>query len=229
MMNFIKKNTLSIQSLFVKELKEEKTLEKMIAEKFPSKDLKISNCTSDIIDKIEIGDYTYGDVNLVTFNGQNCRLKIGRFCSIALKSTFILGGHHPYKTISTFPINNFLAPNMNCERINKDFYKSADITLNDDVWVGCGATIMPGVTIGQGAIVAAASHVIKDVPPYAIVGGNPAKIIKYRFDEDVINELLKFADYSKITPEKAQKYLSFLINENITMTNINEFRKIFEE
>ena len=87
-----------------------------------------------------------------------------------------------------------------------------DITVDNDVWIGYGATIMSGVHIGQGAIVAAGAVVTKDVPPYAIVGGVPAKVIKYRFEPELIKELLKI-DYSKLTKEKVEKHIDDLYAE----------------
>ena len=81
---------------------------------------------------------------------------------------------------------------------NGESFGRGDITVDDDVWIGFYATIMSGVHIGQGAVVAAGAVVTKDVPPYAIVGGVPAKIIKYRFSPEVIEQLLKM-DYSKLT------------------------------
>ena len=95
-----------------------------------------------------------------------------------------------------------------------------DIILEDDVWIGHSAIIMSGVTLGQGSIVAAGAVVTKDVPPYAIVGGNPAKIIKYRFEREVIEKLLKF-DFSKLSNEVVKDKLSVLYT-HITKENVEE-------
>ena len=75
-----------------------------------------------------------------------------------------------------------------------------DIIVGDDIWIGYGAVILSGITIGQGAIIGAGAIVTKNVPPYAVVGENPAKIIKYRFEENIIKELLRI-DFNKITDE----------------------------
>ncbi|WP_276324862.1 hypothetical protein [Treponema putidum] len=88
--------------------------------------------------------------------------------------------------------------------------------------------MLPGITIGQGAIVGACAVVTKDVPPYSIVAGNPARIVKYRFNENIIKELLSFADYSKLTEEKVMKYMDFLLTEPLTEENIDKFREIFD-
>ena len=96
------------------------------------------------------------------------------------------------------------------------------------MWIGHKAFILPGVVIGQGAIVAACAVVTKNVPPYAIVAGNPARIVKYRFNENIIKELLSFADYSKLTEKKVMKYMDFLLTESLTEENIDKFKEIFD-
>ena len=90
----------------------------------------------------------------------------------------------------------------------------------DDVWLGHNAIVLSGVTIGQGAVVAAGALVVNDVPPYSIVGGVPAKVIKYRFTEDVIQKLLN-VDYSKISEEMLLEHKDFFNNEITEMTDLN--------
>jgi acetyltransferase-like isoleucine patch superfamily enzyme len=129
-----------------------------------------------------IGRYTYF-TNGYSFD--ESRVDIGNFCSIAKDVTFNTEVNHNYKTVSTYPFYEKWG-------IGKDNYYYKDkITIGNDVWIGMGATIMSGVKIGDGAVIAAHSVVTKDVEPYAIMGGNPAKIIKYRFDKKTINKLLK--------------------------------------
>ena len=84
-----------------------------------------------------------------------------------------------------------------------------DIIVDDDVWIGYGATILSGVHIGQGAVIAAGAVVTKDVPPYAIVGGVPAKVIKYRFSPEIIQQLMKL-DYSKLTEDMIRERIDDL-------------------
>ena len=140
------------------------------------------------ISKINVGMETYGIIDVKTYGGDNCFLKIGNYCSIANDTVFILGGEHEYKYISTYP---FKAKFLEIpESMNK-----GNIEISDDVWIGYGSTILSGIKIGQGAIIGARSVVTKDVPPYAIYCGN--KVIKYRFSEEIIKELLKI-DFSKI-------------------------------
>lgn len=138
----------------------------------------------DSFDKIRIGSNSYGDINAKLFSSQNERLIIGNRCSIASGVQFLLGGEHKYTCVTTYPYKA-LDLNMGDEAISK-----GAIEIKDDVWIGYNSLILSGVTIGQGAVIAAGSVVVKDVPPYAIVGGNPAKIIKYRFDSEVIKKLL---------------------------------------
>lgn len=160
---------------------------------------------------ISVGKETYGPINCYYWEDKNERLIIGNYCSIAAEVTFLLGGNHNYKNISTYPFKVFHFG------ASKEAETKGPIIVKDDVWIGFGSTILSGVTIGQGAIVAAKSVVTKDVPPYAIVAGNPAKIIKYRFSEEIIKMLMKI-DYEKIQSEEKFKILS----EGISEDNCNE-------
>ena len=101
---------------------------------------------------------------------------------------------------------------VECFHEYSERFSKGNIEVDDDVWIGYGATIMSGVHIGQGAVVAAGAVVTKDVAPYAIVGGVPAKIIKYRFPETMIEELLKI-DYSKLTEEAIKSHIDELYTE----------------
>ena len=151
---------------------------------------------------ISVGKMTYGNINLHYIKTKS-KLKIGNYCSIADNVMFLLNAEHPIKTMSTYPYKVKVLGEYS-EAMSK-----GDITVDNDVWIGYGATIMSGVHIGQGAIVAAGAVVTKDVPPYAIVGGVPAKVIKYRFEPELIKELLKI-DYSKLTKEEIDKHIDDL-------------------
>ena len=155
------------------------------------------------IDRIEVGNYSYGKIDVHTFNNPNEKLLIGSFCSITNGCSFILSGEHSITGIMTYPL-------INDVKINSK--SKGPIIVDDDVWIGYGATIMSGVHIGQGAVVAAGAVVTKDVPPYAIVGGVPAKVIKYRFEPEMIKELLKI-DYSKLSKEDIAKHIDDLYKE----------------
>lgn len=114
-----------------------------------------------------------------------------------------MSGEHSITGIMTYPLIDDVKINSRSK---------GAIIVDDDVWIGYGATIMSGVHIGQGAVVAAGAVVTKDVPPYAIVGGVPAKVIKYRFEPEMIEELLKI-DYGKLTKEDIAKHIDDLYTE----------------
>lgn len=156
-------------------------------------------------------------------------LKIGICVSIAADVIYILEGNHPYNTVTTYPIS-VEADNWNITGEDPTHIASTNgpVIVKDDVWIGVKAIIMSGVTINQGAIVAAGSVVTKNVVPYTIVGGNPAKEIKKRFSNEIINKLLARTDYSKMTLDKIKKYKTLLrmpLDEN----NLKEILQVFEE
>lgn len=166
----------------------------------------------DSFDKIRIGSNSYGDINAKLFSSQNEKLIIGNRCSIASGVQFLLGGEHKYTCITTYPYKA-LDLNMGDEAVSK-----GAIEIKDDVWIGYNSLILSGVTIEQGAVIAAGSVVVKDVPPYAIVGGNPAKIIKYRFDSELIEKLLTL-NIGDIKPNINN--IEYLYKE-LDMNNIDE-------
>lgn len=162
---------------------------------------------------VTVGKYTYGRIKVLN-EVEGVALKIGAYCSIAEGVTFILGNDHPLNQVSTYPYKHMLVSSLISDAISK-----GDIIIADDVWIGYGTTIMSGVHIGQGAVIAAGAVVTKDVPPYAIVGGVPAKIIKYRFESKIIDELLKI-DYGNLTKD-------MVINHtNELYTELNDVRQI---
>nr|WP_179117328.1 CatB-related O-acetyltransferase [Clostridium beijerinckii] len=115
-------------------------------------------------------------------------LQIGQFVSVAVGVEFCMNINHNYFNLST-GVSDLFENNSHKENVERHKQKG-QIIIQNDVWLGHNSTIMPGVTIHNGAVVAANSHVVKDVPPYAIVGGNPAKVIKYRFKKEIIDKLL---------------------------------------
>lgn len=131
---------------------------------------------------VHIGNYSYGIIN-VSSDTDN-KLIIGNYCSIAENVKFLLGLDHPTNLVSTYPFKSYFMSGI-------DAISKGDIIVDDDVWIGYGATILSGVHISQGAIIAVGEVVTKDIPPYAIVGGVPANILKYRFSKEIVQELLK--------------------------------------
>ncbi|MDC7290278.1 CatB-related O-acetyltransferase [Blautia schinkii] len=154
-------------------------------------------------DSVVVEKHSYGDINLVAFNN-NCNLHIGNYVSIAGSVTFLLDADHNTDTLTTYPHRVKTLHLQNCEASSK-----GDIVVGDDVWIGYGATILSGVTIGQGTVIAAGAVVTEDVPPYAIVGGVPAKTIKYRFSQPIIDKLSRI-DFSKLTENMVRNHIDEL-------------------
>ncbi len=133
-------------------------------------------------------------------DGSVPKIKIGKHCSIAKHCTFVLS-NHAFNCVSTSP-----APyHTTSHKLgNISSYSRGDINIGNDVWIGTRCIIMDNVTIGDGAVCAAGSVITKSVPPYAIVGGNPARIIKYRFSEEIIKRLLTLNIWA-LPDDKLQK------------------------
>lgn len=139
---------------------------------------------------IERGRGSFGGMNVSQW-GDGTKLKIGNFCSIGANISILLGGEHRTDWITTYAFS-VTWPEA-AGHITGHPRSKGDVIIGNDVWIGTGVMILSGVTIGDGAVVGANAVVTKDVPPYAIVGGNPARIIRYRFDEEAIKKLLAIA------------------------------------
>ena len=166
------------------------------------------------IERVVVGGGTYGFLHILAWDNPNEKLIIGSYCSLA-DVTFLLGGNHDYKRLTTFPYWSHILGKKSVEKTGT----KGTIVVEDDVWIGHGAMIMSGVTIGKGAVIGTGSIVTKDVPPYAVYAGG--RIIKYRFSEKVI-EKIKSLDLSKIrnlSLDEQKKVLFSHVNEN----NIDEF------
>ena len=152
---------------------------------------------------IDVGDYTYydhptraehfaEDAVLYAFGPE--RLIIGRFCAIAAGVRFLLpGANHADRGPSTFPFGIFGSPWDSTMDLVLSAPSRGDTVVGNDVWLGYEALVLPGVKIGHGAVIAAASVVASDVPPYTVVAGNPARIVRRRFDDENIDRLLRAA------------------------------------
>ena len=174
---------------------------------------------------IEVGDFTYYDDpdGPETFEKENVlyhfhfskeKLIIGKFCAIATKTKFIMSSaNHKYDGFSSYPFTVF-RHGWEKQMDSSLFPSKGDTIVGNDVWFGYNSTIMPGLTIGDGSIIAAKAVVTKDVPPYTIVGGNPAKIIRRRFDEKTINELMKIKWWNW-DREKITKNIKYIIGTDL--------------
>ncbi|MBB6610341.1 antibiotic acetyltransferase [Pontibacter sp. Tf4] len=134
--------------------------------------------------KIKIGAYTSLTGPGIDFFTLVNDIQVGRFCSIARHVTIQEASHYTNRLSTSFINSKLFKNNI------KDYHSEGSVIIGNDVWIGTHAVILTGVTIGDGAIIGANSLVNKDVPPYAIVGGSPAKVISYRFEPEIIDELL---------------------------------------
>lgn len=148
------------------------------------------------VDKVIVGEGTYGELRVLSYNCPEEKLEIGNYCSIANDVLFILGGEHNYRCISNYPfLRKFFMSGI-------DAICKGPIIVEDDVWIGARSTILSGVTLGKGCVVGAGSVVAKDIPPYAVfVNG---KIVKYRFSEELISKIEKI-DYRNLNRKKIKK------------------------
>lgn len=169
---------------------------------------------------VSVGKSSYGELNVTTFSDRH-RLIIGNYVSIAQHVTFLLDVEHRLDCISTYPFKVKIA-----ESERQEAFAKGDIVVDDDGWIGYGATVMSGVHIGQGAVVAAGAVVTKDVPPYAIVGGVPAKVIKYRFSQSIIGFLLTL-DYEKLDAELVQSHIDELYS-SIDEMELEDIKEVYD-
>ena len=173
----------------------------------------------------EIGEWSYGDPN-VLLGRTHGQLRIGKYCSIGPNVDFVLVSDHRTDFVTTYPFSVLFEKFKNLKGYPR---LRGDINVGNDVWVCYGATILSGATIGDGAVIGANAVVTKNVPPYAIVVGNPFKIIRYRFSKEIIEKLLliKWWDWPH---EEVLEAAPLLSNENIdkfieyAMQNVNDRR-----
>lgn len=179
-------------------------------------------------DNIEVGDYTiyndfYNDPRdfeknhvLYQYPVNNDKLIIGKFCSIACGVKFLMtSGNHTMKSLSTYTFPIFYEQwGLDVSHITDAWDNKGDIVVGNDVWIGYDSIIMSGVKIGDGAIIGTRAVVTNDIPPYAITGGVPAKVIKKRFSDDVIFKLMKIKwwDWSY---EKIRTNIQYIQSGNI--------------
>jgi virginiamycin A acetyltransferase len=171
------------------------------------------------INNVEVGTYSYGLLNVQSLYEQPTeKLNIGNFVSIAPGVQFIMGGNHQIDTITTYPLHSRFVKYNNIDATSKGV-----INIGDEVWLGTNVLIMSGVNIGKGAIVAAGAIVTKDIPPYSIYGGNPAKLIKLRFSEEIISELIDF-DLMKVPIENINNNIDLFYSQIKTVEDIKRLK-----
>jgi chloramphenicol O-acetyltransferase type B len=158
----------------------------------------------------EIGRGTYGNPHIRTWN-ENATLKIGAFCSIATGVQIFLGGEHRTDWVTTYPFSVFWE---NGRHLTGHPKTKGDVVIGNDVWIGSEAVVLSGVKIGDGAVIGARSFVTRNIEPYSIYGGNPARLIKKRFDDATIQRLLKL-EWWKLSDEKIEKILPLLLSTDI--------------
>lgn len=171
------------------------------------------------ISHVEVGKKTYGELNVVDQSPSDNKVIIGSYCSIAPNVWFLLGGEHNIHTISTYPFKTLVFSK------GREAGSKGNIIIEDDVWVGMNSTICSGVTIGKGVVVAANSVVTKDIPPYTIVAGVPARVIKERFSEKVKSSLLEIdlpELFNKFKEEDLEKIYSD--NDEVIISLINKYK-----
>jgi acetyltransferase-like isoleucine patch superfamily enzyme len=161
-----------------------------------------------IFDNYQIGAWSYGNPTVQVYN-EHSKLIIGKYCSIANNVFILIGGEHRTSFVSTYPFATLWN-----ETDIADSYSKGDTIIGNDVWIGNGSMILSGVTIGDGCVIGARSLVTKNIPPYSIVGGNPAKIIKMRFTPEQIQKLLKI-QWWYWPDDLVKKAIPWILSEDI--------------
>ena len=158
----------------------------------------------------QMGNGTYGMPEVHDWD-EGSTLNIGAYCSIATGVEIFLGGHHRTDWISTFP---FPAKIPEARHITDYGGSRGDVRIGSDVWICSNAMILSGVNIGHGAVVAARAVVTKDVPPYAIVAGNPARVVRYRMSEERIAALLR-SQWWLLPEAQIKRLIPTLLSEQV--------------
>jgi len=160
-----------------------------------------------------IGDHSYG-APILRYWPQGYKFHCGKYCSIADRVQVFMGGYHRPDWVSMYPFPAFPQWGPEVARIRGFAVGRGDVVVENDVWIGSHATLMSGVKVGNGAVIGAHAVVSKDVPPFAVVVGNPARIVKYRFDDLSVRELLAIAwwDWPE---EKIQQHIPQLLSGDV--------------
>jgi len=166
-----------------------------------------------------VGKWSYGNPKIYRWNWKN-KIFIGNFCSLGPEIKIIIGGNHRTDWVSTSQLPadtfNFNDTFLNAQKIKNFNYSKGDLHIENDVWIGAFSIIFSGVRLGNGSVVAAGSVVTKDVEPYTVVGGNPAKFIKKRFTSKQIN-FLNSSKWWELEDKKIDLLSKYLLNENVDL------------
>lgn len=190
-----------------------------------SRPTKESFYTKDIFQYMpyKIGDYTYGKPIVYSWE-EGARLEIGKFCSIANNVRILLGGNHRVDWITTYPFMVLNHDFPSAVGIKGHPSTNGDVQIGNDVWIGMDVIILSGVHVGNGAVIGAGSIVSKDVPAYSVVAGNPAKVVKKRFSEEIIESLeqIKWWNWSIEEINKNIKTICSGDIQQLLKDNLNE-------
>lgn len=160
--------------------------------------------------RYQIGEGTYGSPAVLAW-GTETTLQIGNYCSLAEGVVIMLGGEHRLDWVSAYPFNRFMP---SASHITGHPHSKGDVVIGNDVWIGREALLLSGIKVGDGAVIGARAVVSKDVAPYSIVAGNPARHIRYRFEPEIIARLEGLAWWNWPV-EEIEKAVPFIMNADI--------------
>jgi len=189
-------------SIFILQIFKKLQTKNLIKKKHRDRNLVFHGSTQP---KLNIGAHTYANGLTIYCWNSDFELSIGKYCSIADNVTVIAGGEHHMEWVSTYPFADRWK--LVSEKEQPKALDKGEIKIGNDVWVGHGATILSGVIIGDGAVIGAMAVVTKNVEPYSVVAGNPAKFIKRRFPDSIVESLIKIKwwDWSENKIQESQE------------------------
>lgn len=207
-----------LKYIFNSKYRKYKKFKQEIKRKWPKTKIIPKNRIS--LENITFGKYSYGAPTILRYGNTGEGLEIGNYVSIANNVTFLLGGEHNLETFTTYPLKGMILD-------REERMVTQKTIIEDDVWIGYGVKILSGVKIGQGAVIGAGAVVVRDLEPYGIYGGVPAKLIRYRFSKELRDKLLKL-DLSKIEDIDLEENIE-LFYEKLTLERLDEIIRKLDE